>query len=134
MQSALERANAELLGRYGVQLANRTGVNTGEVVANDDPTADQKLATNHFTNPVWKPKLHMNYRGERLITNLFTDNVTVQLYDALLQKPSSKQTRAFEINEMHVKWTRSRFQRSSSLAWNRWKARTLTANRIAAGP
>ena len=31
-------------------LANRTGVNTGEVVANDDPTADQKLATGDAVN------------------------------------------------------------------------------------
>ena len=36
--------------RYGVTLANRTGVNTGEVVANDDPTADQKLATGDAVN------------------------------------------------------------------------------------
>ena len=28
----------------------RTGVNTGEVVANDDPTADQKLATGDAVN------------------------------------------------------------------------------------
>ena len=31
-------------------LANRTGVNTGEVVANDDPTANQKLATGDAVN------------------------------------------------------------------------------------
>ena len=31
-------------------LANRTGVNTGEVVANDDPAADQKLATGDAVN------------------------------------------------------------------------------------
>src|SRR5262245_50069997 len=44
MQSALARVNAELTARHGVTLANRTGVNTGEVVANDDPGADQKIA------------------------------------------------------------------------------------------
>lgn len=50
MQTALERLNLDLRARYGVELANRTGVNTGEVVANDDPTADQKLATGDAVN------------------------------------------------------------------------------------
>ena len=35
MQAALEALNGELQRVYGVQLANRTGVNTGEVVAGD---------------------------------------------------------------------------------------------------
>ena len=35
MQAALEELNDELQRVYGVQLANRTGVNTGEVVAGD---------------------------------------------------------------------------------------------------
>ena len=39
MQAALRGVNEDLSKRYGVTLANRTGVNTGEVVANDDPTA-----------------------------------------------------------------------------------------------
>jgi class 3 adenylate cyclase/tetratricopeptide (TPR) repeat protein len=50
MQATLARVNAELSQRYGVMLANRTGVNTGEVVANNDPTADQKLATGDAVN------------------------------------------------------------------------------------
>lgn len=50
MQSALARLNVDLRARYGIELANRTGVNTGEVVANDDPTADQKLATGDAVN------------------------------------------------------------------------------------
>jgi len=50
MQGALARVNAELLARHGVTLANRTGVNTGEVVANDDPGANQKLATGDAVN------------------------------------------------------------------------------------
>ena len=36
--------------RFGVVLANRTGVNTGEVVAINDPSADQKLATGDAVN------------------------------------------------------------------------------------
>jgi len=50
MQDALARVNADLQARYGVTLANRTGVNTGEVVASDDPGADQKLATGDAVN------------------------------------------------------------------------------------
>ncbi|HSC00149.1 MAG TPA: adenylate/guanylate cyclase domain-containing protein, partial [Burkholderiaceae bacterium] len=50
MQGALARVNADLLAHYGVTLANRTGVNTGEVVANDDPGANQKLATGDAVN------------------------------------------------------------------------------------
>ena len=50
MQAALRGVNEDLSQRYGVVLANRTGVNTGEVVANDDPTADQKLATGDAVN------------------------------------------------------------------------------------
>ena len=50
MQAALRRVNQGLLRRYGVELANRTGVNTGEVVANDDPNATQKLATGDAVN------------------------------------------------------------------------------------
>ena len=50
MQAALSRVNQDLLARYGVALSNRTGVNTGEVVANDDPGADQKLVTGDAVN------------------------------------------------------------------------------------
>ena len=50
MQVALRTVNADLMARSGVALANRTGVNTGEVVANDDPTVDQKLATGDAVN------------------------------------------------------------------------------------
>jgi class 3 adenylate cyclase/tetratricopeptide (TPR) repeat protein len=50
MQNVLDSVNADLKARYGVTLANRTGVNTGEVVASDDPTADQKLATGDAVN------------------------------------------------------------------------------------
>jgi class 3 adenylate cyclase/tetratricopeptide (TPR) repeat protein len=50
MRVALVRVNLDLEARYGVTLANRTGVNTGEVVANDDPNANQKLATGDAVN------------------------------------------------------------------------------------
>ena len=50
MQKVLASVNADLAARYGITLSNRTGVNTGEVVANDDPTANQKLATGDAVN------------------------------------------------------------------------------------
>lgn len=50
MREALARVNAELEARHGVRLANRTGVNTGEVVTSDDGSQDQKLATGDAVN------------------------------------------------------------------------------------
>lgn len=50
MQAALRHVNEDLTARYGIALANRTGINTGEVVASDDATADQKLATGDAVN------------------------------------------------------------------------------------
>ena len=50
MQRELTRLNEDFLAFYGVELANRTGVNTGEVVANTDPTANQQLATGDTVN------------------------------------------------------------------------------------
>ena len=50
MKTALSGLNELLNARFGVMLASRTGVNTGEVVAVDDPGADQKLATGDAVN------------------------------------------------------------------------------------
>lgn len=50
MREALARTNDELRARHGVMLAQRIGINTGEVVASDDPAADQKLATGDAVN------------------------------------------------------------------------------------
>src|SRR5262245_17657512 len=49
MQGALVELNRELLAIYGVELTNRTGVNTGEVVAGD-PTTGQRLVTGDAVN------------------------------------------------------------------------------------
>src|SRR5215471_3895768 len=50
MQGALGKLNERLASRYDVVLANRTGINTGEVITTDDPAADQKLATGDVVN------------------------------------------------------------------------------------
>src|SRR4051812_1894854 len=49
MRAALERLNVELEGEYGVRIAARTGVNTGEVIAGGG-ALDQKLATGDAVN------------------------------------------------------------------------------------
>jgi class 3 adenylate cyclase/tetratricopeptide (TPR) repeat protein len=49
MQSALAGLNGDLEARFGVTLANRTGVNTGEVVSGD-PSAGQRLVTGDAVN------------------------------------------------------------------------------------
>lgn len=50
MKRVLHELNSLFSARFGVELANRTGLNTGEVVAVDDPMADQKLATGDAFN------------------------------------------------------------------------------------
>ena len=50
MTVAMAELNKDLLAFYGVEIAARTGVNTGEVVANSDPHAEQRLATGDAVN------------------------------------------------------------------------------------
>jgi class 3 adenylate cyclase/tetratricopeptide (TPR) repeat protein len=50
MQKVLAALNEDLERLYGVRITNRTGVNTGEIVANTDPDADQNLATGDAVN------------------------------------------------------------------------------------
>ena len=49
MRAALAELNDDLHEHWGVRLANRTGVNTGEVVAGD-PTSGQRLVTGDTVN------------------------------------------------------------------------------------
>src|SRR4030095_11548178 len=50
MREALKRVNVHLNKRYAAHCANRTGINTGEVVRIDDKGASQKLATGDAVN------------------------------------------------------------------------------------
>ena len=50
MTKALDRLNEDLLQLYDVEIAQRIGVNTGEVVANTDENAEQRLATGDAVN------------------------------------------------------------------------------------
>jgi uncharacterized protein DUF1570 len=68
----------------------------------------ERIGSNHFTNPVWKPKLHLKHRGDRFTTNLFIDNVSVQLYEKLVDTPAARRTRTSEIHDLHQKWVKSK--------------------------
>jgi len=50
MKVKVAELNEEFQRFYGVQITVRTGVNTGEIVANLDPAADQNLATGDAVN------------------------------------------------------------------------------------
>src|SRR5579872_1316648 len=67
-----------------------------------------KRQLNTESNPYWKPKLHTLYRGEKYITNMFTDGVSIQWYNDLLQRPAPKKTRGTEIRENFAKWQKTK--------------------------
>ncbi|MGZ5797467.1 MAG: AAA family ATPase, partial [Caldimonas sp.] len=100
MQAALRGVNEDLAQRYGVTLANRTGVNTGEVVANDDPTADQKLATGDAVNVTARleqaaPENEI-YLGETTY-RLVRDAVEVESVEPLELKGKTERVAAFRL-------------------------------------
>nr|WP_329724108.1 adenylate/guanylate cyclase domain-containing protein [Caldimonas sp.] len=100
MQAALRGVNDDLSARYGVTLANRTGVNTGEVVANDDPTADQKLATGDAVNVTARleqaaPENEI-YLGETTY-QLVRDAVEVEAIEPLELKGKSERVAAYRL-------------------------------------
>jgi hypothetical protein len=67
-----------------------------------------KRGANPDTNPAWKPKLHSIYRGEKYVTNLFTDSESIQWYENLLQWPTPKKTRVSEVKEIYLKWAKTK--------------------------
>jgi class 3 adenylate cyclase/tetratricopeptide (TPR) repeat protein len=100
MQQTLARVNVELQSRYGVALAQRIGVNTGEVVANDDPTADQKLATGDAVNVAARleqaaPEKQV-YIGE-VTYRLVRDAVEVESVEPLELKGKSQRVAAYRV-------------------------------------
>lgn len=104
MKEALQKVNADLASRYGVQLANRTGVNTGEVVASDDPTADQKLATGDAVNVTARLEAaapaNEIYIGETTY-RLVRDAVEVEPVEPLTLKGKSEPVPAFRVVKAH---------------------------------
>src|SRR5262245_37684705 len=100
MQQTLARVNTDLQSRYGVALANRTGINTGEVVANDDPNADQKLATGDAVNVAARLEQaapeNQIYLGE-VTYRLVRDAVEVESVEPLELKGKTQRVPAYRL-------------------------------------
>jgi class 3 adenylate cyclase/tetratricopeptide (TPR) repeat protein len=103
MQAALERLNVDLERHYGVQLANRTGVNTGEVVAGD-PASGQRLVTGDAVNVAARLEQAAGERevllGE-LTYRLVRDSVDVDEVEPLALKGKAEPVPAYRL--VHVK-------------------------------
>ncbi len=99
MQAALEALNEELQRVYGVQLANRTGVNTGEVVSGD-PSTGQRLVTGDAVNVAARLE---QAAGERevllggLTYRLVRDDVEVEEVEPLDLKGKSEPVPAYRL-------------------------------------
>jgi hypothetical protein len=77
-----------------------------------------KRNPNSETNPPWTPKLHTLFHGEKCITNLFSDGVTIQWYKELVQIPGPKKTRNSEVKALHFEWTKKKDPTSLMMALN----------------
>ena len=103
MQAALEELNGELQRVYGVQLANRTGVNTGEVVAGD-PATGQRLVTGDAVNVAARLE---QAAGERevllggLTYRLVQDSVDAEEVEPLALKGKSEPVPAYRLVRVH---------------------------------
>ena len=117
MQAALEELNDELQEVYGVQLANRTGVNTGEVVAGD-PTTGQRLVTGDAVNVAARLE---QAAGERevligaLTYTLVRDNVEVEEVEPLELKGKSERVPAYRLVRVAAEPPTRRCCRSAGL-------------------
>jgi class 3 adenylate cyclase/tetratricopeptide (TPR) repeat protein len=100
MRAALGVVNASLGERYGATLANRTGVNTGSVVANIVPGADQQLATGDAVNVAARLEQaapdDQTYIGESTY-HLVRDAVTVERVEPLELKGKSARVPAYRL-------------------------------------
>jgi predicted ATPase/class 3 adenylate cyclase len=100
MRKALVKVNDDLMKRYGVALGNRTGVNTGEVVANDDEKADQKLATGDAVNVAARLEqaapVNEIYLGETTY-QLVRDAVEVEAVEPLQLKGKAEKVAAYRL-------------------------------------
>jgi class 3 adenylate cyclase/tetratricopeptide (TPR) repeat protein len=99
MQRALAELNEELDRRWGVRLGNRTGVNTGEVVAGD-PTTGQRLVTGDTVNVAARLEQAAGERevllGE-LTYRLVRDAVEVEDVEPLELKGKSERVPAYRL-------------------------------------
>jgi class 3 adenylate cyclase len=99
MRGALTEVNRRLESRWGVRLENRTGVNTGEVVAGD-PSTGQRLVTGDTVNVAARleqaaPPLEVLI-GETTY-RLVRDAVEVEAMPALELKGKSERVAAYRL-------------------------------------
>ena len=98
-RAALATLNEDLQRRFGVQLTNRTGVNTGEVVAGD-PTGGQRLVTGDVVNVAARLE-QAAPENEVLIGDLtyrlVRDAVTVEAVEPLELKGKAERVPAFRL-------------------------------------
>lgn len=99
MRTALEDLNLRLQSTWGVSLANRTGVCTGEVVTGD-PATGQRLATGDTINVAARLE-QAAPEGDVLIGEttfrLVKDAVTVEQVEPLQLKGKSRRVRAYRL-------------------------------------
>ena len=100
MQEALHRINLDFERAYGITLAARMGVNTGEVVATADPNADQRLADGDAVNVAARleqasPAMEV-YIGD-LTYQLVRDQVEVEPVEPLTLKGKSEPVPAYRL-------------------------------------
>jgi len=99
MQASLEALNTDLEARWGVTLQNRTGVNTGEVVAGDS-AADQRLITGDAVNVA--ARLEQAAPAQQVLLGeltyrLVADLVSVEEVEPLELKGKSERVAAYRL-------------------------------------
>ena len=99
MRAALENLNVELERSWGVTLANRTGVNTGEVVVGD-PSSRQRLATGDTVNVA--ARLEQAAPANQVLIGeptyrLVKDEVEVQVASPVLAKGKAEPVAAYQL-------------------------------------
>ena len=102
MQLRLVQVNADLRQRWGIALENRTGVNTGEVVAGD-PATGQRLVTGDTVNTAARLEQAAPV-GEVLLGqityDLVRDAVDVEPVEALELKGKADKVKAYRLIEV----------------------------------
>jgi class 3 adenylate cyclase len=104
MQTVLAEVNGDLQARFGVALANRTGINTGEVVTTDDPGVNQKMVTGDAVNLAARLE-QAAPKNEILIGEttyrLVKDAVEVASVEPLTLKGKAQPVPAFKLLKVH---------------------------------
>jgi class 3 adenylate cyclase/tetratricopeptide (TPR) repeat protein len=110
-RTRLASLNEQLRRTYGVELVNRTGINTGEVVAGD-PTSGQRLVTGDVVNVAARLEQAAPANevliGE-LTHRLVRDAVTVEAVEPLELKGKSERVKAYRL--LHVSDAVAGYQR-----------------------